>query len=65
MDHQSFPGLIVFVMKTAFSTVLAAMMKIAWYWRAISAVTFWWVIAAIAPLAFLLAFMILMLAGAC
>ena len=43
-----------------FSTVLSAMMMILHYRRGSSAVAFWCVIAVIAPLAFLLAIMILM-----
>ena len=50
---------------TPLLTVLTAVMMISQYRRAISAVAFWCVIAMIAPLAFLLALMILIWAGAC
>ena len=49
---------------THFLTVLAAVMMMSPYHGPISAVAFWCVIAVIAPLAFLLAFLILMWAGA-
>jgi len=50
---------------TPLSTVHAAVLIMSWYCIAISAIAFWCMIAVIAPLAFLLAFMILMWAGAC
>jgi len=50
---------------TPSSTVLAAGMMMSPYHRAISTIAFWCVIAVIAPLAFLFAFMILMWARAC
>jgi len=50
---------------TPLSTVLAAVMMMLRYCRAISALAFWYVIVVIALLAFLLAFMIRMWAGAC
>jgi len=49
---------------TPLSTVLAAVVMMSRYCRAISAVAFGCVMAVIVPLAFLLAFMILMWAGA-
>jgi len=61
LSQDSFP----LTSTTPLLTVLAALMMMTWYQRAISAVAFWWVIAVIVPLAFLVAFMILMWAGAC
>ena len=50
---------------TSLSTIHAAVIMLSRYRRAISAVTFWGMIAVIMPLSFLLAFMIQMWAGAC
>jgi len=50
---------------TPLSTVHTAMMMMSCYCIAISAVAFWCVIAVIVPFAFLLAFMIVIWAGAC
>ena len=60
LSQVSFPS----TFTTPLSTVLAVVMMMSRYRRAISGVAFWCVIAVIVPLAFLLAFMILMWAGA-